>query len=213
MGYGAVAFPIILVALAVIAWRRSRDWFFLLVGTLAALAAAGVFASAGPSIDDLPRDLVAAVLLCVFTVWAFGLPAPLARRIGWGLRDPEREFDTRLTRELRALNQLFDEEPTPESGRHARWTPHARSRGAKIVRRMGRLRAPDERWDELVRGYVDAYSAILADIGRSTSAEETSRVRARFDAVCERHAALREARFAGGRARPEGQPDSNLDHD
>jgi hypothetical protein len=159
-------------------------------------------------------DVGLALLAVVVAAEAFGLPSPIARRIGIGLRSREFEYDRTLSDLLLPLNELIEHEP-PRDRAEARsaWQAQLVRDGGRRLLRLERLRAPDDEWAALTASYALIYATLLrlhagqsrpaerndvAEMVRATTSER-ERLRAKYRSEAAALGSGRVARFIRGR--------------
>jgi hypothetical protein len=202
--------------LSFVAYRRRRDrlWallvmlcaggliLLLLTGRLATRPTFGLAEAAG------------VLLTAVIAAEAFGLPTPIARRVGVGLRSKEWEFDRTLAHLLRQLNgEIERAQAASQIEPGLAWRERLRHAGQRGLARLIRLRAPDDNWADLAKLYARIYEDLIdvyvgergdtmeAEIAERSSlaAAERARLRAQYKAEIERLGAGRVARLVRGR--------------
>jgi hypothetical protein len=137
----------VVVPLGLVAARRRANWRYGLASAASALGlavtvwAAKVPVSWQPSLLDVPLVLGAFVLAAE----AIGLPAPIGRRLGFGLHRPEWEFDRQLFGAIARFNASL-EITRRTSGDDRR---QAISGASTMCERIRDLSAPDEGWQSL----------------------------------------------------------------
>lgn len=168
----------LLTLVSYVAFSRRRDRFYLLLGGIS--AAILVVAASFARIEFQPRapDIGAAVLLVVLgvvTAEAFGLPLAIAKRVGFGLRSREWEYDRQLTRLLAPLNDLISGQPSSQvSPEYESWRAQFVSEADRRLSKLHRMRAPDVAWRDLTSAYIEIYKSIVAlyDDGASPGLRE-----------------------------------------
>jgi hypothetical protein len=206
-----------LIALcSLIAYRRRRDRFW---AVLALLCAGGLMLLLLTSrLATRPTfgwvEAAGMLLTAAVAGEAFGLPTPIARRVGVGLRSKEWEFDRTLADLLRQLNgEVERAQAASQVEAGIAWRERLRREGERGLARLRRLRAPDDNWAELAKLYVRIYEDLIDVYGgerddtteaviterSSLAAAERARLRARYKAEIERLGAGRVARLVRGR--------------
>jgi hypothetical protein len=105
---------------------------------------------------------VLGLLVVVTAAEAFGLPLPIARRIGIGLRSRQFEYDRALSDLLLPLNEQIEREPLGvQTVARAAWLARLVRDGGKRLSRLERLKAPDEDWATLTATYLRIYGALI----------------------------------------------------
>ncbi len=171
----------LIALLSLLAYGRRRDRFWVLlaslgVGGLALLLFAGRL-STRPMFG--PFEAVGLLLAAVIAAEAFGLPIPIARRVGLGLRSKAWEYDRKLADLLRQLNdELERAQAASQTEAGMAWRERLRREGHRRLVRLRQVRAPDENWAELAN---------------------LARLRARYEAEARRLGSGRIARLVRGR--------------
>ncbi len=120
-----------------------------------------------------------------------GLPWPIARRIGIGLRSRAWEFDGALYRALAPLNERLNSAPDPSDVvAYGQWKVDTIRFGREIVRRVGRMRAPDSDWSDLRDRYSEVYGMLLDALERGDTSGKAE-IRRLTEVVDLQRAALR----------------------
>jgi hypothetical protein len=110
-------------------------------------------------------DLLLVLVLVVAGAEAFGLPRPLAMRLGIGFRSRAWEFDHRIYRYKERLDRLLLAYPSPPDWtRYRRWQSRVARDGRVLLRKMASLHAPDGDWASVRDDYVGLYDGILTGI-------------------------------------------------
>jgi hypothetical protein len=202
--------------LSLVAYRRRRDRFWALlvmlcVGGLILLLLTGRLATR-PTFGL--AEAAGVLLTAVIAAEAFGLPTPIARRVGVGLRSKEWEFDRTLAHLLRQLNgEIERAQAASQVEPGLAWRERLRHAGQRELARLRRLRAPDDNWADLAKLYARIYEDLIdiyggergdtmeAEIAERSSlaAAERARLRAQYKAEIERLGAGRVARLVRGR--------------
>lgn len=127
-------------------------------GLVLVLLRKGVDGTVFVSLEDVPIALLAAVAGAEF----FGLPRPLAVRLGIGFRSRQWEYDRKLTALLGPLNLRLGLRPGSEpSGDMTAWRTAVMKDGRARLQRLKRLQPPDDPWRALTTSYASIYTAIL----------------------------------------------------
>ncbi|MEK6719995.1 MAG: hypothetical protein AABZ33_04905 [Chloroflexota bacterium] len=122
----------------------------------------------------------AILLLTLFVVGAAaqGLPPGIARRIKFGFRSREWEFDRRFfqyKKQIDAALAAYPDPPTLEAYRA--WKSRTIAVGDRVVKQMSKLKEPDEEWSSLRDDYVEAYTGILRRIAHDEEHDAAEIVR------------------------------------
>ena len=177
----------------ILAYRRRRDPSF---GLIAALGVIGLVV--GFSVHVASRqsavliDLALAVVVAVVAAEAIGLPEPVAKRLGVGLRSREWEYDRALARLLRPLNEVLAQAPADtRDPEFEGWRERFLRNGRERLDQLRRHHAPDPEWAALARSYADIYGEIVERISRDPSPVWPARLTAAVDAADEERRRLR----------------------
>ncbi len=166
MSYFLLACLLSIAASSIVASRRRVDRFYLVFGVIGGSALVFGIALLGISGNvAYLTDVGPFLLALVVAQWAFGLPRPIARRLGWGLRNREWEFDRRLYATVGEFDRLLRSRPAqadPEG--LSRWRAQVRSRGPRLATRIRALRAPDRAWQELASDYAALCALVIEHI-------------------------------------------------
>ncbi|MEO5965999.1 MAG: hypothetical protein ABIR11_11080 [Candidatus Limnocylindrales bacterium] len=160
---------VVFVAAGVLGFRRYRN----------SLSVVAVVAGASLLIVDLirvsPRVVVEFDLLDVLLVFPFavviaqltGRPDPIARRVGFGARNRQWEFDRQLVTDTRRMDAAFARHPPERTWpAYRRWQADVSATVGSSVRHLESLHPPDEQWREIRDGYVSLYKGIADRIAR-----------------------------------------------
>lgn len=184
----------VLIILAVAAYRRRGDAFWAVMATLAGgglvlvLLLKGVDGDVFVSLEDVPIALVAAVAGAEF----FGLPRPLAVRLGIGFRSRQWEYDRTLTALLGPLNVRLGIRPESElSGDMTAWRTAVMKDGRARLQRLKRLQPPDDPWRALTTSYASIYTAILDAIAEGDTVSDPQTVASMTSAANQERERLR----------------------
>jgi len=110
-------------------------------------------------------DALLLVLVLLLVADVQGLPAPVARRTGYGIRSHQWEFDRRFHDYRADLDRLMLSYPAqPDWPSYRRWKADLLRRGPKLIARMRSLREPDGAWGDIRDEYVNLYEEILARV-------------------------------------------------
>jgi len=180
-----------------LAFRRTGEWLHPLTILLAEGFLLGTARREGfsPSlVPVLPLDAGLAVIAGLLGAQAVGLPLPLARRLGFGLRSREWEYDRSLFDILDGFNRLLEAYPGKENAQaNQRWGRTVLDRGPALVVRLRRMRAPNPAWDELTQAYADLYELILMNLREGEDPERRAMIDRQGWVLKDRREALRRA--------------------
>jgi len=185
---------ILFVILALGTARRRDEPFYAALAAVAALGLAfaaltGRLDASSWNVDLIDMIITSGVVLLGAQLW--GLPLPIARRLGIGLRSREWEFDRKLYPIVAEFRELLLDYPgpTPISANQA-WAAKVVANGDRLLVRLRSLTPPDANWDGLRNDYVALYEAILAGLLMET-AEDQEALKVRSREIERRHGELR----------------------
>ena len=136
--------------------RRGERQSLVVIATCAVALLVAVAFVANRRTVPWPLDLAAGFLILQDLADTVGLPPSVARRIGFGFRSRECEYDRALTRVITDIQRAWAQVPTPDDGR----SPATKLRDARRgTVRLRTLRAPDADWQHLTDECADAYEA------------------------------------------------------
>jgi hypothetical protein len=147
-----------------IAFTRRRDRYWALLALLSVGGLVLIFGTgrAQARVTLGPFEVAGLLLAAAAAAEAFGLPDPIAQRLGIGLRSREWEFDRSISDVLQSLNDLIDREPPHEDlGARAAWVRQLRRVGERRLSRLARLHPPDDRWAMLAGDYSQIYRKLI----------------------------------------------------
>ena len=163
MALSTVLLLALLTVAAGLAYQRRRDRFYFalaMVGAFAIIVGLVSGVEFSVRVDPLVIGLVAVVT--VVAAEAFGLPEPLAVRLGFGVRSREWEYDRELTSLLHPLNQMIATQPDPSrEADYLRWRELFLSEGERRLTTLRDRRAPTADWARLTASYQEIYARIL----------------------------------------------------
>lgn len=175
--------------------RRRQPWYAMLAGltTLGIVFAVLTGRLALGRWTPDPLDLAVVLGGLFFAAEFFGLPTPVARRLGIGLRSRQWEFDVAMYDIVKGFADLLSAYPGPELvADDQAWRRRALCEGHRLVARLNRLHPPDEGWAQLRDGYRVLYQAILADLASADHARRSEEFGIRAKEIEKRHAELRQ---------------------
>lgn len=182
-----------------VAYRRRGDRWYAGLAMVAGLGLLIFTARARvtgihPTVSVGLLDIAALVVLVVVAAEAFGLPMVLAKRLGFGLRSRDWEFDRQLRSLLRPLNEVLQSHPSPENRvAYDTWRRDFIRQARRRTARLRRLHPPSEQWASVAAAYADIYDAI-ADLYRTgDSPEKRAIIKTRTTAVDRERELLRTA--------------------
>lgn len=191
----SVALLLATIGCGYLALRRRGEWVYPLVALLAesllvVMARREEFSWRLAPV--LPLDAGLAAITCLLAAQAFGLPLPLARRPGFGLRSREWEYDRRLFAVMGEFNRLLEAYPGKGNApANQRWGQAVLDRGPSIVLRLRRMNAPSPAWGELTREYADLYELILRNLREGEDPERRAMIDRQGRVLEDRREALR----------------------
>lgn len=156
-----------MAALALVGFRRTGHLAYL------GIIAVGLGWIAVYVVELWPRviigvgagDVVLLLGLVAVVAAVHGLPPTIARRINYGYRSREQEFDRRFFGYKRKIDAALAAYPSPPiEATYRPWQTRTIAIGTRVLKQMRRLDAPDAEWSALRDDYVDGYSEILRRI-------------------------------------------------
>lgn len=208
------AVAVVVMGLAMVAFGRSRhdrDWLFggvaVLVGAGAALALRGVDARLIGGTTSSLLTLSALLFALFFGAEAFGLPSPIATRLGIGLISRSWQFNYRLWEERKAFIAALG-----VAQRDPMHRARAIERAEGRLRRIHQLRPPDPDWAALRDELVTRDETFLAFVRSATSTDEVVALQAEYSPLLARWDELRE-RYRAEAAVLKASPAGRLSRD
>lgn len=191
----SVVLVLVSIGCGYITARRRSEWVYLLAGMLGEgllLVMAGREGFSPSLTPVLPLDAGLAAIACLLAAQAFGLPLPLARRLGLGLRSREWEYDGRLFAVLGEFNRLLEAYPGKDDAQaNQHWGRTVLDRGPALVVRLRKMPVPNPAWGELTREYADLYELILRNLSEGERPERRAMIDEQGRALQDRREALR----------------------